>query len=122
MTHWSSILAGATAVVAVAWAPGVARANTLDQACQELDRNRDTHCTLERPAADRWLLRTGYPVGTGRKATLEIVEARFCDAARQAGVSGRVLRSSELPGVLGKGAVVEWDCGPPAVSSAPRSR
>jgi hypothetical protein len=97
-----------------------ARADSLEQVCQDLDRTPQTSCSMELSRDDEWVLNTGYHIGTGRKSALEPVETRFCDAARRAGVSGRVQRASELPGTLGEGAVMEWQCDPPAVSSAPK--
>lgn len=122
MTKPARIAAASAAFIGIACASSAASAGTLDDACKELDRSRETSCRIERPGADEWVLHTGYPIGTGRKSTVEAVETRFCEAARSAGVAGRVLRASELPGVLGKGAIVEWECGPPAVSAAPRGR
>ncbi len=98
------------------------RAETLEQVCQDLDRAPRTSCAMDASRTDEWVLRTGYQIGSGSKNSLEPVEARFCDAARGAGVTGRVRRSSELPGSQGEGAVMAWICEPPAVSSAPKRR
>lgn len=120
----SAIVGLATMIVLafVVVAPTDAAADTLDEVCQSVDRTPQTSCTMERPRDDEWVLNTGYQVGTGRKGAVESVETRFCEAARRAGVSGRVLRASEIPGAHGEGAVMQWSCDPPAVSSAPRRR
>lgn len=113
-------VAASVAIALVALVAGPGRADTLEDDCHALDRTAQTSCRVERPRKDEWVLNTGYQVGTGRKAVVEIFEARFCDAALRAGVAGRVLRTGEIPNVLGKGAVMEFHCGMPAVSSAPR--
>lgn len=114
--------AAAAALVSVGFAGTDARADALDEICQDVDRTPQTRCAMERPRGDEWVLETSYQVGTGRKGALESVEARFCDAARRAGVSGQVSRVSEIPGAHGEGAVMRWRCEPPAVSSPPRRR
>jgi hypothetical protein len=101
---------------------GASGADTLDADCQALDRTAETRCRLSRTDAEAWVLETGYRIGTGRKAGIEIFETRFCDAAKRAGRTARVLRSSEIPDVLGKGAVMEFQCGMPSVAAAPRTR
>jgi hypothetical protein len=128
MTSRSSSIAAAVGTAAMAVLASVAvaatdaRADTLDEVCQDVDRTPQTRCTMERSDDGEWVLETSYEIGTGRKGALESVEARFCDAARRAGVSGRVFRESEIPGAHGEGAVMQWDCDPPAVSSPPRRR
>lgn len=111
---------GLVAIALLALTTSDVRADTLEQVCLDLDRTPQTSCSMELSRDDEWVLNTGYQIGTGRKAALESVETRFCEAARLAGVSGRVQRASELPGTLGEGAVMEWRCDPPAVSSAPK--
>jgi len=58
MTKTSSIIAAAAAWPLVVSMSGAAQADTLDEACQALDRSRETRCALERPRADEWVLRT----------------------------------------------------------------
>ena len=113
-------MTGLAAFALLVFATPIAQAETLEQVCLDLDRTPQTSCAIELSRDDEWVLNTGYQIGTGRKSALEPIETRFCDAARRAGVTGRVQRASELPGTQGKGAVMEWRCDPPAVSSAPR--
>jgi len=122
MTRIHAYFAAPVLIACLGAAPGVGRADTLEQACLALDEGVGTSCLIERPDDHEWVLHTAYPIGTGRKSSVELVEARFCQAARSAGVAGRVQRAGELPGAFGKGALMEWDCGPPAVSAAPRRR
>ena len=118
-----SLARGVVVGAAFGWAlvfAGSAAADTLEARCKEVDRTRQADCEMQRQPGSEWVLDTSVQVGTGRKAAVEALEEQFCLAARQAGVSARVLHRSELPGAFGQGARMEWRCGLPAVSAAPR--
>ena len=110
-------LATAALAAAMALPAYPATADTLADQCATLDANGQTDCRIERPKGREWALTTRVEVGSGRKASVEAVEERFCAAAQRARVAGRVTRLNSLSGTYGEGARLEWFCEPPAVSA-----